>query len=214
MKQIGEIKKIYEKNWQREIYQINWKIWRNKLYIQIKKTRVTFFFKKNLYAKNKKKKKNTRRSSLLPPGRAPEARFPQPPPPRLPGKPAAAAPPSEARRSRRAIPRLRATPLCRAAPWGVEPDAAPHLHAASLPRSSPDGGSACRDLEERKGDLEESKGERRQERETAREKRRGKGEGRHNHVGPRRRPWGGVHPVNRKNSITFPGACVWIIGRV
>ena len=43
----------------------------------------------------------------------------------------------------------------------------PHLHAASLPRSSPDGGSACRDLEERKGEI-------RQEKETAGEKRREK----------------------------------------
>ena len=135
----------------------------------------------------RKKRKNTRRSSLVPPGASAQGEVPAT---------AVVAPPREARHCRASLggsPR-RPPPPCRASlprcslRGGARRRAAPHLHAASLPRSSPDGGSACRDLEERKGDLEESKGERRQERETAREKRRGKGEGRHNHVGPRRRP--------------------------
>jgi hypothetical protein len=39
-KQIGEIKKIYEKNFDREKF-IKWK--KQKMYIQIKKTRLIFF---------------------------------------------------------------------------------------------------------------------------------------------------------------------------
>ena len=120
-KQIGEIKKIYEKNFYREKF-IKWK--KQKMYIQIKNS-ANIFLKKNCMQRTKKikNKKNTRRSSLLPPGASARGEVPAT---------AAAAPPREA---------------CRRASLGGSPQpprCSPPPCRASLPRCSLRGGARRR----------------------------------------------------------------------